>query len=125
MFVTRLIFLLFFSPLAFADGETPTNEVTCYIEDTLTQLFFDGRSDAEGRLKFAEMVGGYGRVWTGSNSLRRQLEIPKVGFTDESHVDLDEFIRIGAACGCDFTRQEVRNLAADVFLKYKWLPPTQ
>ena len=89
-------------------------------------------SGCEGVLKFAEMVGGYGeivggygRVWTGSNSLRRQLEIPKVGFTDESHVDLDEFIRIGAACGCDFTRQEVKNLAADVYLKYKWLPPTQ
>ena len=65
--MTRLIFLLFFSPLAFADGETPTNEVTCYIEDTLTQLFFDGHSDAEGRLNNGELVVARSIEWSDDN----------------------------------------------------------
>lgn len=79
----------------------------------------------EAVLKFVEMIGGYdeSRVWVGSNSLRRQLEIPKVGFTDECHVDLDEFIRIGSACGCVFTRQQVRDLCGEILIKYRWLPP--
>ena len=65
--MTHLILLLFSSPLAVADGETPTNEVTCYIEDTLTQLFFDGRGDAEGRLNSDELVVAQSIEWSDDN----------------------------------------------------------
>ena len=61
--MTRLIFLLLFSPFALASSDKPINEVTCYIEGTLTQLFFDGRSDAEGELNTGELVVARSVEW--------------------------------------------------------------
>jgi hypothetical protein len=40
----------------FASGAGVPNEITCEIEGTLTQLFFDGQSDAEGELHSGEIV---------------------------------------------------------------------
>lgn len=40
----------------FASGAGVPNEITCKIEGALTQLFFDGHSDAEGELHSGEIV---------------------------------------------------------------------
>jgi hypothetical protein len=55
---------LAFSSFAVASAEKSTNEVTCYIEGTLTQLFFDGRSVAEGRLNTGELVVARSIEWS-------------------------------------------------------------
>ena len=47
---------LCFAVPAFAAGVGVPNEITCEIEGTLTQLFFDGQSDAEGELYSGEIV---------------------------------------------------------------------
>ena len=47
-------------------GET-INEVTCDIEGKVTQLFFDGLSDAEGVLPTGELVVARSIQWNDSN----------------------------------------------------------
>lgn len=56
--IKRLIALaaLCFAVPGFASGAGGPNEITCEIEGTLTQLFFDGQSDAEGDLHSGEIV---------------------------------------------------------------------
>ena len=45
----------------------PINEVTCDIEGKVTQLFFDGLSDAEGVLPTGELIVARSTQWNDSN----------------------------------------------------------
>ena len=56
--IKRLIALAVFcfTLPGFALGVGTPNEITCEIEGTLTQLFFDGQSDAEGELHSGEII---------------------------------------------------------------------
>ncbi len=62
-----LLFLLVFGYLPEPAAEPPINEVTCDIEGKVTQLFFDGLSDAEGVLPTGELIVARSIQWNDSN----------------------------------------------------------
>mgnify|MGYP001383375662 FL=1 len=78
----------------------------------------------EALLKFIDMIGGYqmkgdGWEWVGSRSLKRQLKITQrweyIGVSEE------EFIEIGAECGCDFTYADIRKENASIMLSHGYV----
>ena len=58
-----LLFLICLSYTVSA-SDKPVNEITCYIDGALTQLFFDASSDAEGQLNTRELVVARSIEWT-------------------------------------------------------------
>ena len=62
--VLAALFMLLLSSPAFASNDETVNEVTCYIDGVLTQLFFDGGNDAEGELNTSELVVAKSTEWS-------------------------------------------------------------
>ena len=78
----------------------------------------------EALLKFVAMIGGYqmkgsGWAWVGSNSLKRQLKITQRW--EYIGVEPEEFISIGAECGCDFTYADIREENASIMVSHGYV----
>ena len=75
-------------------------------------------------MKFVDMIGGYqmkdsGWEWVGSSSLKRQLKITQRW--EYIGVEIEEFIAIGAECGCDFTYADTREEKASIMLSHGYV----
>ena len=63
----KALFFLVVLSYTVSASDKPVNEITCYIDGTLTQLFFDASSDAEGQLNTGEFVVARSIEWTAAD----------------------------------------------------------
>ena len=93
--IMAVSFMLLLSSPAFASNDETINEVTCYIDGVLTQLFFDGGNDAEGELNTSELVVAKSIEWS-------DADMPKLSTLDNIAMKIEFPFRLeGEGLDCE------------------------
>jgi len=89
------IFFLFFGLFSLSAAGESTDEVTCDVEGRVTQLFFDGLSDAEGVLPTGELIVARSIQWNDS-------DIPDLATLENIAMEVEFPFRLaGAQLDCE------------------------
>jgi len=89
------LFLILLVWVYATQADEPINEVTCDIEGKVTQLFFDGLSDAEGVLPTGELIVARSIQWTDS-------DIPKLSTLENITMEVEFPFRLaGVKLDCE------------------------